>query len=227
MGCTSFQARMYDIPSDRAAAVRLPLAWMASSSAPLPGPRAISLPQSTRIRGRTIQSIAADGVRAARRAGAWRGTGAASRLMPRLSSHGRARREGRVGIQPVPGLNLAAGFLSGKRGLETYSTPALHTATRWNGLAAYNGTFFHLAGEYFQAKNYNNVTTVATDKADAFSICGSIIPTPAWTIFGRYDQGKPSKDLKPTLEDNFYYAGLQWRGNTALRAALLLQHHEE
>jgi hypothetical protein len=134
--------------------------------------------------------------------------------------------EGRVGIQPIPGLNLAGAFLSGKRGLDTDSAPALHTATRWNGLAAYNGTFFHLGGEYFQAKNYNNVTTVATDKADAFSIWGSIIPTPAWTIFGRYDQGKPSKDLKPTLEDDFYYAGLQWRVNKAFAASLVYKHEE-
>jgi hypothetical protein len=134
--------------------------------------------------------------------------------------------EGRVGLQPVPGLNLAAGFLSGKRGLDTYSAPALHTATRFDALAAYNGTFFHVGGEYFQAKNYNNVTTVATDKADAFSITASIIPTPAWTIFGRYDNGKPSKDLKPTLEDNFYYAGLQWRVNTAFAASLLYKHEE-
>jgi hypothetical protein len=94
--------------------------------------------------------------------------------------------EGRVGIQPVPGLNIAGGFVSGKRGLDTYSTPALHTATRFDGLAAYNGTFFHVGGEYFQAKNYNNVTTVATDKADGWSIWGSIIPTPAFTIFGRW-----------------------------------------
>jgi hypothetical protein len=134
--------------------------------------------------------------------------------------------EGRVGIQPIPGLNVAAGFLSGKRGLDTYNLPALHTATRWNGLAAYNGTFFHLGGEFLHAQNYNNVTTVATDKADAFSIWGSIIPTPAWTIFGRYDNAKPSKNLKPTLEDNFFYAGLQWRLNTSFAASLVYKHEE-
>jgi hypothetical protein len=134
--------------------------------------------------------------------------------------------EGRVGIQPIPGLNIAGGFLSGKRGLETYSAPALHTATRWDGLAAYNGTFFHLGGEYFQAKNYNNVTTVATDKADGYSIWASIIPTPAWTIFGRYDEGKPSKDLKPTLKDTFFDAGLQWRANKSFAAALVYKYEE-
>src|ERR1700743_757604 len=40
--------------------------------------------------------------------------------------------EGRVGIQPIPGLNIAGGFLSGKRGLDTDTTPALHTATRFD-----------------------------------------------------------------------------------------------
>ena len=134
--------------------------------------------------------------------------------------------EGRVGLQPVPGLNFAAGFLSGKRGLETYSVPALHTATRWDGLAAYNGTFFHVGGEYFQAKNYNTVTTVTTDKADGWSVWGSIIPTPAFTIFGRYDEAKPSKDLKPALKDNFFYAGLQWRANKSFAASLVYKNEE-
>jgi hypothetical protein len=134
--------------------------------------------------------------------------------------------EGRVGIQPIPGLNVAAGFLSGKRGLDTFSAPALHTATRFDGLAAYNGDFFHLGGEYFQAKNYNNVTTVATDKADGWSVWGSIIPTPAFTVFGRYDEAKPSKDLKPSLKDNFFYAGLQWRVNKSFAASLVYKNEE-
>jgi hypothetical protein len=134
--------------------------------------------------------------------------------------------EGRVGIQPIPGLNIAAGFLSGKRGLETYSAPALHTATRWDGLAGYNGTFFHIGGEYFQAKNYANVTTVATDKADGFSVWASIIPTPAFTIFGRYDEAKPSKDLKPSLKDNFFDVGLQWRANKSFAASLVYKYEE-
>jgi hypothetical protein len=134
--------------------------------------------------------------------------------------------EGRVGIQPIPGLNIAGGFVSGKRGLDTYGTPALHTATRFDGLAAYNGSFIHLGGEYFQAKNYNNVTTVATDKADGFSVWGSIIPTPAFTIFGRYDNAKPSKDLKPTLKDDYFHAGLQWRANKAFAASLVYKYEE-
>ena len=134
--------------------------------------------------------------------------------------------EGRVGIQPIPGFNVAAGFLSGKRGLETYSAPAIHTATRWDGLAAYNGDFFHVGGEYFQANNYNNVTTAAKDKADGFSVWASIVPTPAWTIFGRYDNAKPSKDLKPNLKDNFFDAGLQWRANKSFAASLVYKYEE-
>jgi len=134
--------------------------------------------------------------------------------------------EGRVGIQPIPGLNIAGGFLSGKRGLETYSAPAIHTATRWDGLVAYNGDFFHVGGEYFQAKNFNNVTTVATDKADGYSIWASIIPTPAFTIFGRYDKANPSKTLKPALKDMFFDAGLQWRANKSFAASVVYKYEE-
>ena len=134
--------------------------------------------------------------------------------------------EGRVGLQPLPGLNLAVGGYSGKRGFDTYSTPALHNATRFDALALYNAEHFHVGGEYVEARNFNNVNTVATDKGNAYSVWGSIIPTAAFTIFGRYDQSKPSKDLKPTLEDNFYYAGLQWRVNTAFAASLVYKHEE-
>src|ERR1700730_18011113 len=64
--------------------------------------------------------------------------------------------EGRVGIQPIPGLNLAVGGYTGKRGNDTYSTPALHTTTRIDGVVAYVSDYLRLGGEYFQAKNWNN-----------------------------------------------------------------------
>ena len=134
--------------------------------------------------------------------------------------------EGRIGVQPIPGLNIAGGFLSGKRGLDTYTTPAIHTATRWDGLAAYNGNFFHLGGEYFQANNYNNVTTAATDKANGYSFWASIIPTPELTLFGRYDNANPSKDLNPNLKDTYYHAGLQWRFNKAFAASLVYKYEQ-
>jgi hypothetical protein len=134
--------------------------------------------------------------------------------------------EGRVSVQPVAGLYLAAGGYSGKRGLDSYSVPARHTATRLDLLAAYNSQYFRVGGEYFQARNMNNVTTVSTDKADGYSLYATINFTPAASLFGRYDGAKPSKDLRPALKDSLYHVGLQWRANKAFAAALVYKHEE-
>jgi|SRR5580693_2399228 hypothetical protein len=134
--------------------------------------------------------------------------------------------EGRVSVQPVAGLYLAAGGYSGRRGLDSFSAPARHTATRTDLLAAYNSQYFRLGGEWFQGRNLNNVTTVATDKSDGYSLYGTINFTSAIGLFGRYDGAKPSKDLKPSLKDSLFHVGLQWRANKALAAALVYKYEQ-
>jgi hypothetical protein len=132
--------------------------------------------------------------------------------------------EGRVSLTPIKGLNLAVGGYSGKRGLETDAAPAKHTATRQDALVAYNTDFFRIGGEWFEAKNWNNVTTTTTDKSDGYSIWGQVNFNPAWGVFGRYDSSKPSKDLKPGLEWTYYNAGLQWTVNKAFAASLVYKY---
>jgi hypothetical protein len=132
--------------------------------------------------------------------------------------------EGRLGITPIKGLNLAVGGYSGKRGQETDAAPAKHTATRQDALIAYNTDFFRIGGEYFQAKNWSNVTTTATDKSDGFSGWGQVNFTPVWSVFARYDTSKPSKDLKPGLKFTYYNAGLQWTVNKAFAASLVYKY---
>ena len=39
----------------------------------------------------------------------------------------------------------------------------LHNATREDAAAGYKSKLFTIGGEYFHAKNWNNVTTAATD----------------------------------------------------------------
>lgn len=134
--------------------------------------------------------------------------------------------EGRVSFTPVKGLNLAVGGYSGKRGQETDAAPAKHTATRQDALIAYNTDKFKLGGEYFQAKNWNNVTTVAKDKAEGWSGWAQFNINPTWAVFGRYDQADPSKDLKPALQWTYYNAGLQWTLNKAFAASLLYKYAE-
>ncbi len=134
--------------------------------------------------------------------------------------------EGRVSFTPLPGLNLAVGGYSGKRGLETDSVKAKHTATRTDALVAYNNDKFRIGGEWFQADNWNTVTSVAGDKSDGFSGWGQFNINPTWSVFGKYESAKPSKDLKPNLKETYYNAGLQWRLNKAFAASLIYKHDE-
>ena len=134
--------------------------------------------------------------------------------------------EGRVSFTPIKGLNLAVGGYSGKRGQETDAVPAKHTATRQDALIAYNTDKLKIGGEWFQAKNWNNVTTVATDKADGFSTWAQFTINPMWAVFGRYDTADPSKDLKPALDFTYYNAGLQWTLNKAFAASLVYKYAE-
>lgn len=134
--------------------------------------------------------------------------------------------EGRLSFTPVKGLNLAVGGYSGKRGLETDAAPAKHTATRQDALVAYNTELFKVGGEYFQARNWNTVTTAATDKSDGYSVWGQVNLNPKWSILGRYDNSSPSKDLKPKLDFTYYNAGLQWTLNKAFAASLVYKYSE-
>ena len=128
--------------------------------------------------------------------------------------------EGRVSFEPVKGFTLAAGGYSGERGNETDAVPTKHTAQRLDGLVSYVNDQFRVGAEYFQADNWNNTTTVLTDKADGYSAWASFACTPVLSVFGRYDSAKPSKDLKPKLEFTYYNLGLQWRANKSLAATL-------
>jgi len=132
--------------------------------------------------------------------------------------------EGRVSFEPIKGLILAVGGYSGKLGNETNSAPAKHTATRSDALVQYSTDFFKVGGEYFQATNWKNVTTVPTDKADGTSIWAQVNPTKEISVFARYDSVKPSKDLKPSLEDKYYNLGLQYRFNKSLAGSLGFKH---
>ena len=79
---------------------------------------------------------------------------------------------------------------------------------------------FGVGVEYFQAKNWKNVTTVPTDKADGVSIFANVNPAKDWKIFARYDQSKPSKDLNDTLKLNLYNLGIERRFNKSIAVNL-------
>jgi len=136
--------------------------------------------------------------------------------------------EGRISAEPIKGLTFAVGGYSGKRGLETKTTPAKHTAERLDALVAYVADRYRFGGEYFSADNWNTVTSVAKDSSDGYSVWFSFGLDKANTkaIFGKYETADPSKDIRPALQDTYYNLGLQWRINKAFAGSLVYKWEE-
>ncbi len=132
--------------------------------------------------------------------------------------------EGRIGFEPAPGWNVGLGGYSGKRGLETAALPALHTATRLDAAIGYVGSRLRLGGEYFRANDWNTVTSAASDRSNGLSAWVSFALAPRVALFGRYDDARPSQDLKPGLEDRYANAGIEIKVNKDFQAALAYKH---
>ncbi|SDD42491.1 hypothetical protein SAMN05444678_11346 [Sphingomonas sp. YR710] len=118
--------------------------------------------------------------------------------------------EGRVSVA-YKGAFAAVGGYTGKRGNDVEgAVNVFHTATRFNAMAGYKSKLLTVGGEYFTAKNWNNVTTAGEDKADGFSLFGNVNFSPKWSAFGRYDWVKPNKDSNDNLKDDYFNVGIQW-----------------
>jgi hypothetical protein len=141
--------------------------------------------------------------------------------------------EARLAYQPIGGLTVAIGGYSGKLGHDNYATASTdtvsgtyHTATRVDALVAYVGNGARLGVEYFAANDWNNVTTPASDKADGYSAWASYDFTPAFGVFGRWDQAKTSKDLNPDLKDEYFNVGLAAHATSKIDVSLVYKHEK-
>lgn len=137
--------------------------------------------------------------------------------------------EARLAVLPIDGLTVAVGGYSGKLGKDQYGASAptiFHTASRVDALVAYVGGGLRVGGEYFSASNWNNVTTAAADKAQGSSLWASYQFTPLWSAFGRWDQGKTSRDIAPNRKDEYFNAGVAVQPNKFLDFALAYKHEK-
>lgn len=134
--------------------------------------------------------------------------------------------EGRVGFVPFEGMVVAVGGYTGDRGQDMQNLSAVHTAQRADVLVAYASKAFRLGGEYFTAKNWNNVTSLATDKADGYSFWGSVNVADNISLFARYDNAKLSKDLDTSAKDTYYNAGVQYQVSKGFQLALVYKHEK-
>jgi hypothetical protein len=123
---------------------------------------------------------------------------------------------------------LGVGAYSGTLGKEKQTVDASHTASRFDLLAAYLSGNTRLGAEYFQARNWNNVTTAATDKASGWSLWGSIgLTEKGVTLFGRYDRSDLSKTLDPSLRDTYYNLGVEWPVAPGIKLATVYKHTDQ
>ncbi len=131
--------------------------------------------------------------------------------------------EGRIGVQPIKGLNFAAGFYTGKRGKDLETAPAANTASRLDALAAYIANSFRVGVEWFSARNWNSVNRVVTpeEKAEGFSAYGRVHVAPKMELFARYDSTKPDTEGQPDVKRNYYNGGLQFDVNKSVTASLV------
>lgn len=118
--------------------------------------------------------------------------------------------EGRVSVK-YKDFTVGVGGYTGKLGKETQgAVNVFHTASRFNAVAAYIHGPVRVGVEYFTATDWNNVTTVTSDKSEGYSLFGSYQINPKFAAFGRYDHVKPRKTTAPRVEDDYFNIGLQY-----------------
>lgn len=134
--------------------------------------------------------------------------------------------EGRVGFVPFENMIVAVGGYSGHLGKETQTVSAQNTAQRGDLMVAYASKVFRLGAEYFTAKNWNNVLSPLADKADGYSVWGSVPVADKVSLFARYDSAKLSKDLDRSAKDTYYNAGVQFDVTKGFQLAVVYKHEK-
>ena len=134
---------------------------------------------------------------------------------------------GRVGVEPVPGLNLDVGGYVGKLGNNKSGIITQHTATRLDLVAAYVQPTYRVGVEYFKAYNWGQVTSATSDRAYGISVWGSVSPMRHITLFGRFDYAKPSQTLHSNLTDYYFNAGAQYQAYKNVVLALAFKHEKQ
>ena len=134
--------------------------------------------------------------------------------------------EARVGFMPFDNMVIAVGGYSGHRGQEARNINAIHTAQRGDVMVAYAGTAFRVGGEYFTAKNWNNVLSPRADKADGYSLWGSVDLADDFALFARYDNANLSGDIDPQAKDVYYNLGLEYQMTKGFKLAAVYKHQK-
>lgn len=131
----------------------------------------------------------------------------------------RADVETRVGWQPGPHTVIAVGGYNGTRALDGGDHQAMHTARRFDAMAAYADKRFRLGVQYFGATDWNQVRSTMGDHAAGWSTWASAQFAPGWAVFVGADEAKTSLSLDPSLRDRYRNLGVAWPVDRNLVAA--------
>jgi hypothetical protein len=128
--------------------------------------------------------------------------------------------EGRFNVN-IDKAVLAIGGYSGKLGKSAVGATTFHTATRFNLAAAWVDKTYRVGAEYYEATNWNNVTTAAADKTKGYSLFGTYNFAPKYAVFANYQWVQPSVSLKPATKDNYYNIGVSYSPTKIVDIALV------
>jgi len=120
--------------------------------------------------------------------------------------------EGRINAT-LNGFTVAVGGYEGKLGKAITNTPTYNSAQRVNLLAAYVNDRFRVGGEYFWAKDWNDVTQsnpLKVNNSQGYSFFGSFNFNKQIAAFGRYDWVKPQESTAPTFVDHYFNLGVSY-----------------
>jgi hypothetical protein len=122
------------------------------------------------------------------------------------------------------------GDLSNNVALPTTTPPTapvfFQTASRFDALAAYTDPKIRAGIEYFEANDWKVTTKTTPDKAEGWSVFGSYVFYPQWSVFGRYDAVNPSEDLDPSERYELFNLGINYEPVKNLDFALVYKHED-
>jgi len=141
--------------------------------------------------------------------------------------------EGRVNLNWhgfIFALGGYSGDLSNNVTLPTTTPPTapvfFQTASRFDALLAYTDPKIRAGIEYFEANNWKVTTKTTPDKEEAWSVFGSYMFMPQWSVFGRYDWANPSEDLDPSERYELFNLGINYEPAKNLDFALVYKHED-
>jgi len=157
--------------------------------------------------------------------------------------------EGRVTVKPLSWLTVAAGYYDGYLGQvnATNNSFPTNSATRLDLALRVAAGPFRVGGEYFDAKNFRTAsastgvgntsaastvvgssatTAPLTDEANGYMVWAAYDVAPQWTVLGRYDSVKFSKDIVPGLKDTYFNVALQYEPVKSIDVGLIYKNEK-